>query len=97
MAQAANFYQANGFIHGQAKIRAADPARTRILGNFRFDYKASPLKCEEYPWYDHIFAKAHTQIECDPSVWKQAECSDPVEPAQAHRKGTETPAESASR
>ena len=73
VAQAANFYQANGFIHGQPKIRAADPARTSILGNFRFDYKGSPLKCEEYPWYDHLFAKSHTQIECDPNVWNQAE------------------------
>jgi hypothetical protein len=73
VAQAANFYQADGRIHGQPRIRAADPARTRILGNFRFSYKASLLKCEEYPWYDHVFAKAHTQIECDPNVWKQAE------------------------
>jgi hypothetical protein len=73
VAQAANFYQANGFIHGQPEIRAADPAHTRILGNFEFDYKSSPLKCEEYPWYDHLFAKSHTQIECDPDVWKQAE------------------------
>jgi hypothetical protein len=73
VAQAVNFYQADGFIHGQPKIRAADPARTRILGNFRFEYKDSSLKCEEYPWYDRIFAKSHTQIECDPEVWKQAE------------------------
>jgi hypothetical protein len=73
VAQAANFYQADGLIHGQPMIRAADPARTRILGNFRFDYKSSPLKCDDYPWYDHVFAKAHTQIECDPDVWKQAE------------------------
>jgi hypothetical protein len=73
VAQAANFYQADGLIHGQPRIRAADPARTHILGNFRFDYKSSPLKCEDYPWYDHLFAKAHTQIECDPDVWKQAE------------------------
>jgi hypothetical protein len=73
VAQAANFYQADGLLHGRVKIRAADPARTRILGNFRFEYKSSPLKCSEYPWYDRIFAKAHTQIECDPEVWKQAE------------------------
>jgi hypothetical protein len=73
VAQAANFYQADGLLHGQARIRAADPARTNILGNFRFDYKASALKCDEYPWYDRVFAKAHTQIECDPDLWKQAE------------------------
>jgi pimeloyl-ACP methyl ester carboxylesterase len=73
VAQAANFYQPDGILHGQSKIRAADPARTRIIGNFRFDYKASPYNCDEYPWYDRIFGKSHTQIECDPGVWKQAE------------------------
>jgi hypothetical protein len=73
VAQAANFYQPNGLLHGQSKIRAADSARTKIIGNFRFDYKASSYKCGEYPWYDRIFVKSHTQIECDPDVWKQAE------------------------
>ncbi len=73
VAQAANFYQPNGLLHGQPKIRAADATRTRIIGNFRFDYKSSPYKCDEYPWFDRIFAKSHTQIECDPGVWKQAE------------------------
>jgi hypothetical protein len=73
VAEAANFYQAKGFLHGQSEIRAVDPARTRIIGNFRFDYKASPYNCGKYPWYDRIFGKAHTQIECDPEVWKQAE------------------------
>lgn len=73
VAQAANFYQPNGLLHGQPEIRAADSARTRIIGNFRFDYKASPYKCDEYPWYDRVFVKPHTQIECDPGVWEQAE------------------------
>jgi len=73
VAQAANFYQPDGFLHGQSEIRAADPARTRIIGNFRFDYKAKPYDCAKYPWYDRLFGKSHTQIECDPAVWKQAE------------------------
>jgi len=73
VAQAANFYQPNGILHGQPRIRAADAARTKILGNFRFDYKASQYKCDKYPWYDRVFVKPHTQIECDPSVWTQAE------------------------
>jgi hypothetical protein len=73
VAQAANFYQPDGFVHGQSAIRAADPSRTKIIGNFRFDCKTSPYTCNEYPWYDRIFVKAHTQIECDPNVWKQAE------------------------
>jgi hypothetical protein len=73
VAQAVNFYQPNGLLHGQSAIRAADPTRTRIIGNFRSDYSASPYPCKKYPWYDRVFVKAHTQIECDAAVWKQAE------------------------
>ena len=58
---------------GAPQIRAADPARTEILGNFRFDYKANPISCEGYPWFDRFVVKAHTEIECDPKVWSQVE------------------------
>ena len=71
--EAANFYQANGLLHGQTEIRAADAASTRIVGNFRFEYGAKNLKCENYPWYDRVFTKYHTEIECDPAVWNQVE------------------------
>lgn len=73
VAQAANFYQRHGLLRGRAKIRAADPTRTKIIGNFRFDYTSTPYKCDKYPWYDRVFVKPHTQIECDPAVWEQAE------------------------
>jgi len=73
VAEAANFYQLNGFVHGKPQIRAADPARTHIIGNFRFDYKATPIHCKHYPWYDRVFMKSHTEIECDPRVWAQVE------------------------
>jgi len=73
VAQAINFYQLDGMLHGLAQIRAADPARTRILGNFRSDYKSKPLTCGSYPWWDRVFMKPHIQIECDPAVWKQVE------------------------
>ncbi len=73
VAKAANFYQLNGFLHGQSRIRAANPARTHIIGNFRFDYKVNPIKCKQYPWYDRVFMKSHTEIECDPKVWTQVE------------------------
>ncbi|HYL61579.1 MAG TPA: thioesterase domain-containing protein [Candidatus Methylomirabilis sp.] len=73
VAQAINFYQLDGLLHGQPQIRAADPARTRVLGNFRSDYKAKPLTCGQYPWYDRAFMKSHIQIECDPAVWNQVE------------------------
>ena len=71
--QAANFYQTNGRLHGQTGIRTADPTQTNIVGNFRFDYARSAYNCGAYPWYDRVFSKAHTQIECDPSVWNQVE------------------------
>lgn len=73
VARAANFYQPHGLIHGHHDIRAADAARTRIIGNFRFDYEKSSLNCAGYPWYDRILVKPHTQIECDPVVWDQVE------------------------
>jgi hypothetical protein len=71
--RAANFYQANGMIHGRAEIRAADPAKTQILGNFRLNYKQNPIQCSEYPWYDRTFARTHTEIDCDPAVWSRVE------------------------
>jgi hypothetical protein len=71
--QAVNFYQPDGIVHGRPAIRAADPARTEIVGNFRYDYKANPISCEGYPWFDRVLVKAHTEIECDPKVWNQVE------------------------
>jgi hypothetical protein len=73
VAQAANFYQPHGIVHGDHDIRAADPARTRIIGNFQFNYEKSTLNCPKYPWYDRIFVKPHTQIECDPMIWERVE------------------------
>jgi hypothetical protein len=73
VAQAANFYQPSGLLHSERQIRPADPANTRIIGNFRFDYKTSPYSCKAYPWFDRILMKQHTQIECDPIVWAQVE------------------------
>src|SRR5262245_7340274 len=71
--QAVNFYQPNGLIHGRAKITAADPDRTQILGNYRFTYKKDTVDCSGYPWYDLLFTRTHTEIECDPRVWGQIE------------------------
>jgi hypothetical protein len=73
VAEAVNFYQPDGLLHGQPKIRAADAAHTRIIGNLRFNYRVNPIKCDNYPWYDRVFAASHTEIECDPSVWNQVE------------------------
>ena len=73
VAAAANFYQRDGFLHGESQIRAANPKRTQIIGNFRSDYKTKPIDCKQYPWYDRLFMKAHIEIECDPKIWSQVE------------------------
>ena len=73
VAEAANFYQPNGFLHGRRQIRAADPARTHIIGNFRFDYKANPIPASSTRGTTVLFMKSHTEIECDPKVWAQVE------------------------
>jgi hypothetical protein len=73
VAEAANFYEQDGWLHGRPQIRAADPTRTHIIGNFRVDYKANPIRCDQYPWWDRFFTKAHTEMECDPKVWTQVE------------------------
>jgi hypothetical protein len=72
-AQAINFYQPRGLIHGPSEIRAADATKTRIIGNVRFDYRDNPIKCPDYPWYARTFMKPHIEIECDPRVWDRVE------------------------
>jgi hypothetical protein len=73
VAEAVNFYQTGGILHGRSKIRATDPSRTMILGNFRFTYEKEPAECRAYPWYDRLLFKGHTAIECDPQVWSRVE------------------------
>jgi hypothetical protein len=71
--EAVNFYQPDGLLHGEPEIQAADPSRTRILGNYRYEYRSKSLPCANYPWYDRILTKQHTEIECDPVVWDRVE------------------------
>jgi pimeloyl-ACP methyl ester carboxylesterase len=73
VARAVNFYQTGGPLHGNRQIVAADPARTQILGDFRFDYRTQPEPCSAYPWFARHFLKGHTSIECDPNVWSRVE------------------------
>lgn len=73
VAQAVNFYQVDGFLHGRRQIIAADPSRTQILGNFQLNYKTNPINTSGYPWYARIFMKPHIEIESDPSVWSRVE------------------------
>ncbi len=73
VAEAVNFYQPHGVLHGVAEIKAADPAKTEILGNYRVDYKKTPVQCSGYPWFNHVFTPGHMQSECDPHIWSRIE------------------------
>lgn len=73
VAAAVNFYQPHGIVHGRSEIKAANDSRTRILGNYRFDYKETPVRCEGYSWFDRIITPDHMQSECDPHIWSQVE------------------------
>jgi len=70
---AVNFYQPHGFIHGRSMIEAADATKTDILGNYRFDYHATPVKCQGKSWFDRTFTRDHVQSDCDPQIWSQVE------------------------
>ena len=72
VASAVNFYQPKGFLHGRSEILAADPARTKIIGNFRMTYEGRSINCNNYPWFARTFNKPHHEIENDPQVWDQA-------------------------
>jgi hypothetical protein len=73
VAAAVNFYQPHGLVRGLPEITAADPAKTQILGNYRFDYRETPVKCAGFSWLDRTFTPSHMQSECDPHVWTQVE------------------------
>ncbi len=73
VAEAVNFYQPYGLIHGRAKITAADPTQTQILGNYLFDYHKEPAVCKQTIWYVRLVSKTHMESECDPRLWSQVE------------------------
>jgi hypothetical protein len=73
VAEAVNFYQPHGVIHGQPQITAADPSKTQILGNYRVDYKKDPIECPDASWFDRVFTPGHMESECDPRLWSQIE------------------------
>lgn len=73
VAHAVNFYQTGGPLHGASQIIAADPNRTQILGDFRYQYTQEPKPCAAYPWFSRHFLKGHISIECDPNVWSRIE------------------------
>lgn len=74
VARAANLFQRNGkLIRGEPEIRAEDPLRTTILGNFAFDYREKKIDLSEVSWLKKAFRTAHTQMDFDPAVWTKVE------------------------
>ena len=73
VAAAVNFYQPHGLIHGRQVITAEEPSKTQVLGNYRYDYKKDPVKCEGTSWFDRVFTPGHMQSECDIHLWTQVE------------------------
>jgi hypothetical protein len=73
VAEAVNFYQTEGIIHGRRQITAADPSKTQILGNYLLDYKKIRVECPEASWWDRVFTPGHMQSECDPYLWSSVE------------------------
>lgn len=71
VAEAINFYQSGGPLHGRPQILAADPAKTAILGNIQLLYDHLPVNCDNYNWFVRRFNKPHHEIENDPRVWSQ--------------------------
>lgn len=71
---AANFYQRHWFtIRGEDKIEAADPQRTRILGNFEYEYPLWKVYTWPESWPRRIFGGAHARMEADPVLWSRVE------------------------
>lgn len=73
VAAAVNFFQPHGLIHGRSEIRAADDSKTEILGNYRYDYRKTPVHCEGTSWFGRTFTPSHMQSQCDPHLWSQVE------------------------
>lgn len=74
VAAAVNFYQHDWFtIRGRSQIRAADPARTAILGSFGKSYRSRKMDEANATWRRKVFGRSHTKMELDPEVWSQVE------------------------
>lgn len=74
VARAANLYQKDGlFIRGARRIRAADPSRTEIVGNFEYRYDGKRVDLPSFNWFERFVARAHTKMDADPEVWARVE------------------------
>jgi hypothetical protein len=71
---AANLYQASGrLIQGEHPIRAEEPGRTWILGNYEFDYDGSDIDLSHLSWFRKLGRVAHARMDRDSEVWNLVE------------------------
>ena len=72
---AVNFFQHDPLttIHGRREIRAADPTKTVILGNFEFTYKSRSVDESNASAARRVFGGSHTKMEVDPVVWNRVQ------------------------
>lgn len=72
---AANLYQHDAYpLRGETEIRAQDPTKTQILGNWRYSYpRGKFIDTHEEPLYRQIFMIPHLKMEYDPEVWTKVE------------------------
>jgi pimeloyl-ACP methyl ester carboxylesterase len=71
---AANYYQAELLsVRGENAIRAADPAKTRILGNFEKHYPLWLPNVTSESWARRTLGGAHAKMESDPVLWAEIE------------------------
>lgn len=71
---AANYYQHHWFtIRGESEIRAADPRKTIVLGNYEYEYPLWKIYAWPESWPRRIFGGAHARMEADPLLWMRVE------------------------
>jgi hypothetical protein len=73
VARATDFYQTRGLLHGCRTIHAEDSHRTKITGNYDFEYTEQPAGCRAYSWFNRHFFMTHNAIGCDARVWSRVE------------------------
>ncbi len=74
VASAVNLFQRNGwFIRGEPEIRAEEPTKTTIIGNFKYDYSHKKIDISKVSWMKKSFRIAHTRMEHDADAWEKVE------------------------
>lgn len=69
---AVNLYQRGSCpICGPREIQAEDPSRTRILGNFEWNYAHKTIDLHTEPFMKRWLEHDHEKMEFDPDVWTQ--------------------------